>query len=46
MAGDAGGFGTLLVLTFDFSEEHEAWAASQRMLIDQVMPQLKHRAAA
>jgi len=41
MYGAAGGFGTLLVLTFDFSEEHEAWTASQRLLIDEVLPQFR-----
>jgi alkanesulfonate monooxygenase SsuD/methylene tetrahydromethanopterin reductase-like flavin-dependent oxidoreductase (luciferase family) len=46
MTGDAGGFGTLLVLTFDFSEEHEAWATSQQMLISEVLPQFRPRAAA
>ena len=37
MYGAAGGFGTMLVLTFDFSEEHEEWAASQQMLISEVL---------
>ncbi len=46
MAGDAGGFGTLLVLTFDFSEELEAWATSQQMLMNELLPQFRHRAAA
>jgi alkanesulfonate monooxygenase SsuD/methylene tetrahydromethanopterin reductase-like flavin-dependent oxidoreductase (luciferase family) len=39
MYGDSGGFGMMLVLTFDFSEEHEAWAASQQALINEVLPQ-------
>src|SRR5208282_672514 len=42
----SGGFGTMLVLTFDFSEEHEAWATSQQLLIDEVLPQFRQRAAA
>jgi alkanesulfonate monooxygenase SsuD/methylene tetrahydromethanopterin reductase-like flavin-dependent oxidoreductase (luciferase family) len=46
MHGEAGGFGTLLVLTFDFSGEHEAWAASQRMMIEEVMPAFSARRAA
>lgn len=46
MYGASGGFGTMLVLTFDFSEEHEAWATSQRLLIDEVLPQFRERAAA
>jgi alkanesulfonate monooxygenase SsuD/methylene tetrahydromethanopterin reductase-like flavin-dependent oxidoreductase (luciferase family) len=46
MYGESGGFGTMLVLTFDFSEEHEAWETSQRMLIDEVLPQFRQRAAA
>jgi alkanesulfonate monooxygenase SsuD/methylene tetrahydromethanopterin reductase-like flavin-dependent oxidoreductase (luciferase family) len=46
MYGSSGGFGTMLVLTFDFSEEHEAWAASQQALISEVLPQFRRRAAA
>ncbi len=46
MYGASGGFGTMLVLTFDFSEEHEAWATSQQALIDEVLPQFRQRAAA
>ena len=46
MYGESGGFGTMLVLTFDFSEEHEAWAASQEALIEEVLPQFRQRAAA
>src|SRR6202047_415246 len=46
MHGSSGGFGTMLVLTLDFSQEHEAWAASQRALIDEVLPQFRERAAA
>jgi len=46
MYGSSGGFGTMLVLTFDFSEEHDAWATSQQLLIDEVLPQFRERAAA
>ena len=46
MYGDAGGFGTLLVLTFDYQDEHEAWAASQQALIEEVMPSFRKQAAA
>jgi hypothetical protein len=41
MAGKARVFGTLFV-----SEEPEAWAASQRMLIDEVLPHFQEKAAA
>ena len=46
MYGDAGGFGTLLVLTFDYQDEHEAWAASQQALIEEVMPAFRKQTAA
>jgi alkanesulfonate monooxygenase SsuD/methylene tetrahydromethanopterin reductase-like flavin-dependent oxidoreductase (luciferase family) len=46
MYGEAGGFGTLLVLTFDYQDEHEAWAASQRLLIEEVMPEFRKQVAA
>ena len=38
MQHDTGGFGCLLVLTFDQSENNEAWSNSQRMLMEEVMP--------
>jgi hypothetical protein len=46
MYGESGGFGTLLVLTFDYQDEHEAWAASQRLLIEEVMPEFRKQVAA
>jgi alkanesulfonate monooxygenase SsuD/methylene tetrahydromethanopterin reductase-like flavin-dependent oxidoreductase (luciferase family) len=46
MYGESGGFGTLLVLTFDFQDEHEAWAESQQALIEEVMPAFSKQAAA
>jgi alkanesulfonate monooxygenase SsuD/methylene tetrahydromethanopterin reductase-like flavin-dependent oxidoreductase (luciferase family) len=39
MYQETGGFGCLLVLTFDQSENNEGWANSQRMLMEEVMPQ-------
>jgi alkanesulfonate monooxygenase SsuD/methylene tetrahydromethanopterin reductase-like flavin-dependent oxidoreductase (luciferase family) len=38
MYEETGGFGCLLVLTFDQSENNEGWANSQRMLMEEVMP--------
>lgn len=38
MYEETGGFGCLLVLTFDQSENHEGWANSQRLLMEEVMP--------
>lgn len=38
MYQDTGGFGCLLALTFDQSENNEAWSNSQRMLMEEVMP--------
>jgi hypothetical protein len=38
MYEETGGFGCLLVLTFDQSENDEGWANSQRMLMEEVMP--------
>ena len=43
---ESGGFGTLLVLTFDYRDEHEAWAESQQVLIEEVMPDFRKQAAA
>lgn len=42
MYEETGGFGCLLVLTFDQSENQEGWANSQRMLIEEVMPHFAH----
>jgi hypothetical protein len=38
MYKETGGFGCLLVLTFDQSENNEGWANSQRLLMEEVMP--------
>lgn len=38
MYEQTGGFGCLLALTFDQSENNEAWENSQRMLIEDVLP--------
>jgi alkanesulfonate monooxygenase SsuD/methylene tetrahydromethanopterin reductase-like flavin-dependent oxidoreductase (luciferase family) len=46
MEGDAGGFGTLLVLTFDHLDDDQGWAASQRLMIEEVMPHFRDRKAA
>jgi alkanesulfonate monooxygenase SsuD/methylene tetrahydromethanopterin reductase-like flavin-dependent oxidoreductase (luciferase family) len=46
MYSESGGFGTLLVLTFDYQDEHDAWAASQQALIEEVMPDFRNKAAA
>jgi hypothetical protein len=38
MYDDIGGFGCLLVLTFDQLEDNAWWANSQRLLAEKVMP--------
>jgi alkanesulfonate monooxygenase SsuD/methylene tetrahydromethanopterin reductase-like flavin-dependent oxidoreductase (luciferase family) len=38
MYESSGGFGGLLVLTFDHLDDHEGWANSQRLLVEEVMP--------
>jgi alkanesulfonate monooxygenase SsuD/methylene tetrahydromethanopterin reductase-like flavin-dependent oxidoreductase (luciferase family) len=38
MQQETGGFGCLLVLTFDQMENNEGWTNSQRMLMEEVMP--------
>lgn len=38
MYDEAGGFGCLLVLTFDHMDDEEGWRKSQRLLIEKVMP--------
>jgi alkanesulfonate monooxygenase SsuD/methylene tetrahydromethanopterin reductase-like flavin-dependent oxidoreductase (luciferase family) len=35
-----GGFGALLILTFDHSENNEAWTASQQLFMEEVMPKV------
>lgn len=46
MQHDSGGFGTLLVINFDFMDEYTAWSASQQALMEEVLPQFRQRAAA
>lgn len=46
MYDESGGFGTLLVINFDFKDEYSAWSASQQALIEQVLPRFKTLAAA
>ncbi|MBX9605815.1 MAG: LLM class flavin-dependent oxidoreductase [Gammaproteobacteria bacterium] len=46
MEHEAGGFGTLLVINFDFLDEYSSWSASQQALMEEVMPQFRTRAAA
>jgi alkanesulfonate monooxygenase SsuD/methylene tetrahydromethanopterin reductase-like flavin-dependent oxidoreductase (luciferase family) len=38
MYDDIGGFGCLLVLTFDHLDDRQGWANSQRLLAEEVMP--------
>lgn len=38
MVDDTGGFGCLLVLTFDQLDNNEGWENSQRLLMEEVMP--------
>ena len=46
MQHDSGGFGTLLVINFDFLDEYSAWSASQQALMEEVIPQFRRSAAA
>ena len=46
MQHDSGGFGTLLVINFDFLDEYAAWSASQQALVEEVLPQFKRAVAA
>ncbi len=47
MYDDSGGFGMLTVINFDFKDEFSAWTASQRALVEEVLPQFNtHKAAA
>ena len=46
MQDDSGGFGTLLVINFDFMDEHSAWTNSQQALMQEVLPQFQRRVAA
>ena len=40
MYENCGGFGGLLILTFDHSEQNEAWSTSQGLFMEQVMPKV------
>ncbi len=46
MYHDAGGFGSMLVINFDFKDEYSAWSASQQALMEEVLPQFNRKAAA
>jgi alkanesulfonate monooxygenase SsuD/methylene tetrahydromethanopterin reductase-like flavin-dependent oxidoreductase (luciferase family) len=39
MYGESGGFGTLLVINFDFQDEWDAWSTSQGMFVQEVVPE-------
>ena len=39
---DVGGFGSLLVFGFDYSENPDAWHNSLRLLAQEVAPRIKH----
>jgi alkanesulfonate monooxygenase SsuD/methylene tetrahydromethanopterin reductase-like flavin-dependent oxidoreductase (luciferase family) len=39
---DVGGFGSLLVFGFDYSEQPEAWHTSLRLLAQEVAPRIRH----
>jgi alkanesulfonate monooxygenase SsuD/methylene tetrahydromethanopterin reductase-like flavin-dependent oxidoreductase (luciferase family) len=43
MQHSAGGFGTLLVINFDFLDEYSAWSASQQALVEEVLPRFADR---
>ncbi|MEH7125119.1 hypothetical protein V7127_18055 [Bacillus sp. JJ1773] len=36
-----GGFGTLLVTTYDYLDQPEAWKKSMKLLVEEVVPLLK-----
>ena len=38
MYEESGGFGCLLVLTFDHVDDNDGWTNSQRLLVEEVMP--------
>ena len=38
---DVGGFGTLLLFCFDYSDNPKAWHHSMELLAKEVMPQFK-----
>lgn len=39
----AGGFGTLLVNTYDYGEKNDAWYHSMRLLKEEVLPRMKYQ---
>jgi alkanesulfonate monooxygenase SsuD/methylene tetrahydromethanopterin reductase-like flavin-dependent oxidoreductase (luciferase family) len=41
MYRDLGGFGTLLLFTFDYADDPEPWFKSMRLLAEEVMPHFK-----
>jgi alkanesulfonate monooxygenase SsuD/methylene tetrahydromethanopterin reductase-like flavin-dependent oxidoreductase (luciferase family) len=42
MYDEVGGFGSLLLFCFDYSENPEAWRDSMRLLAEEVMPKVAH----
>ena len=46
MQEETGGFGSMLVINFDFKDEYSAWSASQQALMEEVVPQFNRKAAA
>jgi alkanesulfonate monooxygenase SsuD/methylene tetrahydromethanopterin reductase-like flavin-dependent oxidoreductase (luciferase family) len=42
MYEEVGGFGSLLLFCFDYSENPEAWRDSMRLLAEEVMPKVAH----
>ncbi len=42
MYHQVGGFGTVLLFSFDYSETPEAWRNSMRLLAEEVMPKVAH----
>ena len=42
MYDEVGGFGTLLLFCFDYSENPEVWQQSMRLLAQEVMPKVDH----
>jgi alkanesulfonate monooxygenase SsuD/methylene tetrahydromethanopterin reductase-like flavin-dependent oxidoreductase (luciferase family) len=44
MYDEVGGFGSLLLFCFDYSENPEAWRDSMRLLAEEVMPKVAHLA--
>jgi len=44
--GDSGGFGTLLLITFDHLEDDQGWTESLRAMTDEIMPPFRTAEAA